>query len=142
MKQLKQRQPILKIPKSYVYSDERRNTTNGQEARKGEVKMEPILVALVALLVTAGLLIAGTRFSLYLFLLNVEGTQRFAQHRPVTEERMSQVNEYGVERPMYYETVHMSSSSARYARSSWMVISFFLLLAIMATISIVAGLFH
>ncbi len=103
--------------------------------------MEPILVALVALLVTAGLLIAGTRFSLYLFLLKIEGTRRFAQYRPVTEERMSQDNEYGVERPLYYETVNTSHSSARYARSGLMVVAFFLLLAIMAMISI-AGLFH
>ena len=104
--------------------------------------MEPILVALVALLVTAGLLIAGMRFSLYLFLLKTEGTRHFAQHMPVTEVRMSQDNEYGVERPLYYETLNTSSSSARYARNSLMVIAFFLLLAITATMSIVAGLFH
>ena len=104
--------------------------------------MEPILVALVALLVVTGLIIGGTRFSLYLFLLKTEGTRRFAQHVPVTNERMLQDNEYGVERPLYYETVNTSSSSARYARNSLMVVAFFLLLAIMATISIVAGLFH
>ncbi len=104
--------------------------------------MEPILVALVALLVVTGLIIGGTRFSLYLFLLKTENTHRFAQRMPYTEERMSQDNEYGVERSTYYETVSSSSSSARYARSSLMVVAFFLLLAIMATISIVAGLFH
>jgi hypothetical protein len=104
--------------------------------------METILVALVALLVTSGLLIAGTRFSLYLFLLNAEDTHRFSQYRPVTEERMSQNNKYGVERPLYYETVNTSHSSARYALSGLIVVAFFLLLAIMATISIVPGLFH
>src|SRR5712691_7571213 len=98
--------------------------------------MEPILVALVALLVVTGLIIGGTRFSLYLFLLKTESTHRFAQRMPDTEERMSQDNEYGVGRPTYYETVNSSSSSAHYARSSLMVIAFFLLLAIMATISI------
>jgi hypothetical protein len=104
--------------------------------------MEPILVALVALLVVVGLIVAGTRFSLYLFLLKAESTQRFAQHRPATEERMSQDNEYSVERSLYYETLDTDSSSARYARSSLMVVALVLLLAIMATISIVAGLFH
>ena len=104
--------------------------------------MEPILVALVSLLVAIGLIVGGTRFSLYLFLLKIEGTRRFAQYRPVTEERMSQDNEYGVERPLYYETVNTGNSSARYARNSLMILSFFLLLAIMTTISIVAGLLH
>ena len=104
--------------------------------------MESILVALVALLVVSGLIIGGTRFSLYLFLLKIENTHRFAQRLPNTEERMLQDNGYGVERPKYYETVSSSSSSARYARSSMMVIALFLLLAIMATISIVSGLFH
>jgi hypothetical protein len=104
--------------------------------------MEPILVALAALLVVTGLIIGGTRFSLYLFLLKTESTRRFAQRMPDTEERMSHNNEYGVERPTYYETLNTGSSSAHYARSSLMVIAFFLLLAIMATISIVAGLFH
>jgi hypothetical protein len=103
--------------------------------------MEPILVALVALLVVTGLIIGGTRFSLYLFLLKNESTHRFAQRMPYTEERMSH-DKHGVERPTYYETVSSTSSSARYARSSLTVIAFFLLLAIMATISIVAGLFH
>ena len=104
--------------------------------------MEPILVALVALLVVTGLIIGGTRFSLYLFLLKAEGTHRFAQRMSDTEARMSQDSEYGVEHPTYYETLNTNSSSARYARSSLMVMAFFLLLAIMATISIVAGLFH
>ena len=104
--------------------------------------MEPILVALVALLVVAGLIIGGTRFSLYLFLLKTGSTHRFAQRIPYTEERMSQNNEYRVKRPLYYENTNTSNSSARYARNSLMIISFFLLLAIMATISIVAGLFH
>ena len=104
--------------------------------------MEPILVALVALLVVTGLIIGGTRFSLYLFLLKTGNTHRFAQRMLYTEERMSQDSEYRVERPTYYETVNSSSSSARYARSSMMVIALFLLLAIIATISIVAGLFH
>jgi len=104
--------------------------------------MESILVALVALFVVIGLIIGGTRFSLYLFLLKAESTQRFAQRLPGTEERMPHNNEYGVERPTYYETVNSSSSSARYARSSLMVIALFLLLAIMATISIVGGSFQ
>lgn len=104
--------------------------------------MEPTLVALVALLIVVGLIIAGTRFSLYLFLLKAEGTRRYAQHMPGTKERMSQNNKYAVERPSYYETMNTSSSSAHYARNSLMVIAFFLLLAIMASISIVAGLFH
>jgi hypothetical protein len=108
---------------------------------KRERQMEPILVTLVALLVVTGLIIGGTRFSLYLFLLKTESTHRFAQRMPDTEERMSQNNEYSVERPLYYETVNTSHSSARYARSGLMVVAFFLLLAIMATISI-AGLFH
>lgn len=104
--------------------------------------MEPILVALVALLVVVGLIIGGTRFSVYLFLLKTESTHRFAQRMPGTEERISQGIEYGVERPLYYETVNTGNSSARYARNSLMILSFFLLLAIMATISIVAGLLH
>jgi hypothetical protein len=104
--------------------------------------MEPILVALVALLVVVGLIIGGTRLSVYLFLLKTESTHRYAQRMPGTEVRMSQDSEYGVERPTYYETVNTSSRSAHYARSSLMVIAFFLLLAIMATISIVAGFFH
>lgn len=104
--------------------------------------MEPILVALVALVVAAGLVIAGTRFSLYLFLLKVEGTRNYAQHRPVAEERTLQDNEYSVRRPLYYETLDTGNRSARYARNSLMVIAFFLLLAIMAIISSAAGLFH
>jgi hypothetical protein len=104
--------------------------------------MEPILVALVALLVVMGLIIGGTRFSLYLFLLKTGNTRRYAQRMPYTKERMQQDYEYGVERPTYYETVNSSSSSAHYARGSLMVIAFLMLLAIMATISVVAGLFH
>ena len=115
---------------------------SGQEARKGEDNMGSILVALIALLVTAGLVIAGTRFSLYLFLLKAEGTRHFAQHRPVTEERILRDSEYGVERPLYYQTLDTDRSSARYARNSLLVIAFLLLLAIMATMSLMAGLLH
>jgi hypothetical protein len=109
---------------------------------KGERHMESILVALVALLVITGLIVGGTRFSLYLFLLNAEGTRRFTQRMPVTEKQMSQNNEYDVERQQYYKVLDTSSSSARFARSSLMVMTLILLLAIMATISVVAGLFH
>lgn len=118
------------------------NHTGGQEARKGKDKMEPILVALAALVVIAGLIIAGTRFSLYLFLLNVEADQQNAQRRPVTEERVIQDNAYGVKQPLYYKTLDTGSSSARYARNSLMVAGFVLLIAVMAIISIAAGLFH
>jgi|SRR5581483_2372690 len=104
--------------------------------------MEPILVALVALFVAIVLIIGGTRFSLYLFLLNAEGTRRFTQRMPVTEERMPQDIEYRVERQMYYDNVDMSSSSARFARNSLIVIALILLLGIVATVSVVAGLFH
>jgi len=104
--------------------------------------MEPILVALVALSVTAGLIIAGTRFSTYLFLLKVEANQLNAQRRPVVEEGMLRDNAYGVEQPLYYDTLDTDSSSARYARNSLMVVAFFLLIAIMAIISIAAGVFH
>ena len=104
--------------------------------------MEPILVALAALVVIAGIIIAGMRFSLYLFLLKVEANQQNAQRRPVAEERMIQNNAYGVEQPLYYETLDSSSSSARYARNSLMVVAFLLLIAIMAIISIAAGVFH
>ena len=104
--------------------------------------MGSILVALIALLVIAGLVIGGTRFSLYLFLLKAEGTRHFVQRRPVTEERILQNSEYGVERPLYYQTVDTGSSSARFARNSLLLIAFLLLLAIMVTMSILAGLFH
>jgi hypothetical protein len=114
----------------------------GQAARKGKDKMEPILVALVALVVAAGIIIAGTRFSLYLFLLKFEANQLNAQRRPLAEERMLRDNVYGVQRPSYYETLDTSSSSARYARNSLLLVAFFLLVAIMAIISIGAGLFH
>ncbi|HEU0003683.1 MAG TPA: hypothetical protein VFQ36_22435 [Ktedonobacteraceae bacterium] len=103
--------------------------------------MEPILVALVALFVAIVLIIGGTRFSLYLFLLNAEGTRRFTQRMPVTEERMPQDIEYRVERQMYYENADISSS-ARFARNSLLVIALILLLGIVATVSVVAGLFH
>lgn len=109
---------------------------------KGKDKMEPNLVALVALLIVVGLIIAGTRFSLYLFLMKAEGTRHYAQHVPASEERVSHHNEYAIESPLYYKTLNTSSSSARYARNSLMMVAFFLLLAIMATISIAAGLFH
>ena len=82
---------------SILVEDE--NHTGGQEARKGKNKMEPILVALVALVVIAGIIIAGTRFSLYLFLLNVKANQLNAQRRPVAEERMVRENAYGVKHP-------------------------------------------
>jgi hypothetical protein len=118
------------------------NHTGGQEARKGKDKMEPILVALAALVVIAGIIIAGMRFSLYLFLLKVEASQQNTQRRPVAEERMIQNNAYGVEQPLYYETLDTGSSSARYARNSLMVVAFLLLIAIMAIISITAGMFH
>ncbi|HEY6541008.1 MAG TPA: hypothetical protein VIZ18_08730 [Ktedonobacteraceae bacterium] len=104
--------------------------------------MEPILVALVALVVIAGIIIAGMRFSLYLFLLKVEANQMNARHRPVVEERMVRDNAYGVKQPLYYETLDTGSSSARYARNSFMLVAFFLLIAIMGIISIGAGLFH
>ena len=104
--------------------------------------MEPILVALAALAVMAGIIIAGTRFSLYLFLLNVEANQLNAQRRPVAEERMIQDNAYGVEQPLYYKTLDTGSSSARYARNSLMMVASLLLIAIMAIISIAAGVFH
>ena|SRR5579859_7928305 len=104
--------------------------------------MEPILVALAALVVIAGIIIAGTRFSLYLFLLNVEANQVNAQRGPFAEEHMIQDTVYGVEQPLYYETLDTGSSSARYARNSLMAIAFLLLIAIMAIISIAAGMFH
>lgn len=118
------------------------NHTGGQEARKGKDKMEPILVALAALAIMAGIIIAGTRFSLYLFLLNVEAHQLNAQRGPVAEERMVRENAYGVKQPLYYETLDTGSNSARYARNSLMVVAFVVLIAIMAIISIVAGMFH
>ena len=104
--------------------------------------MEPILVALAALVVMTGIIIAGTRFSLYLFLLNVEANQANAQRRPVAEERRIQDNAFGVEQPLYYKTLDTGSSSARYARNSLMAVAFLLLIAIMAVISIAAGAFH
>ena len=118
------------------------NHTGGLEAREGKNKMEPLLVALAALAVMAGIIIAGTHFSLYLFLLNVEANQLNAQRRPVAEERMARENAYSVKQPLYYETLDTGSSSARYARNSFMVVAFLLLIAIMAIISIVAGVFH
>jgi hypothetical protein len=118
------------------------NHTGGQEARKGKDKMEPLLVALAALVVIAGIIIAGTRFSLYLFLLNVEANQTNAQRRPVAEEPVLYENAYGVEQPLYYKTLDTGSSSARYARNSLVVVAFLLLIAIMAIISIAAGMFH
>ena len=104
--------------------------------------MGTILVALGVLLLTLGLIVAGTRFSLYLYLLNFERARHFTQRMPVTQQRMSQDSEYSVERPMYYQVLDTNDSSARYARNSLMVIAFILLLAIMATISVLAGLFH
>ena len=118
------------------------NHTGGREARKGKDKMEPILVALVALVVAAGIIIAGTRFSLYLFLLQIEATRQYAQRRPVAEERMLRDNVYGVEQPLYYKNLDTGSSSARYARNSLLVVAFFLLIAILAIMSIGSGLFH
>ncbi len=101
--------------------------------------MESILVALAALVVIAGIIIAGTRFSLYLFLLNIEANQLNAQRRPVAEERMVRVNAYGVKQPLNYETLDTASSSARYARNSLMIVASVLLIAIMTIISIAAG---
>jgi flagellar basal body-associated protein FliL len=118
------------------------NHTGGQEARKGKDKMEPILVALAALVVLAGLIIAGTRFSLYLFLLNVEANQTSTQRGPVAEEPMLYDNAYGVEQSLYYKTLDTGSTSARYARNSLVVVAFLLLIAMMAIISIAAGVFH
>ena len=116
--------------------------TGGQEARKGKDKMEPILVALVALLVTAGLIIAGTRFSIYLFLLKLEVDQFNAQRRPVAGERMVRDSAYGVEQSLYYETLDAGSSSARFARNSLLVVASFLLIAVLVIISFAAGVFH
>jgi hypothetical protein len=116
--------------------------TGGQEARKGKNKMEPLLVALVALVVIAGIIIAGTRFSLYLFLLRVEASQQNAPRRPVAEERMARDMAYSVEQPLYYKTLETGSSSARYARNGLMALAVSLLIAIMAIISIAAGAFH
>ena len=104
--------------------------------------MEPLLVALAALVVMAGIIIAGTRFSLYLFLLKVEASQQNAPRRPVAEERMARDIAYSVEQPLYYKTLDTGSSSARYARNSLMAVAFLLLLAIMAIISIAVGVFH
>src|SRR6266852_6312824 len=98
--------------------------------------MGSILVALVALVVSIGLIVGGTRFSTYLFVQSTERTRRFAQHRPVTGELISQDSEYRVERPMYYEVMDTGDSSARYARGSLMVI------AIVGTISILVAPFH
>lgn len=104
--------------------------------------MEPILVALAALFVSLGLIVGGTRFSLYLFLLKADSAHRFVQRMPVTEEQMSQTSEYGVDRHTYYGNVYSNSSSARYARNLMLVIALILLFGIMVAISIVAGLFH
>jgi hypothetical protein len=104
--------------------------------------MEPILIALVALAVTAGLVIGGTAFSLYLFVLKTRGTPHFAQYRPAAEDRILYDNANGVGRPLDYETLDTGSSSARYARNSLLALTFFLLLAIMVAISMVAGLIH
>jgi hypothetical protein len=103
--------------------------------------MGSILIALVALLVAFGLIIGGTRFSLYLFLLNVEESHR----RPATPAKNEQFrpdNQSNVERPVYSNAVDTGFTSARYARSSLMVIGLFLLLAIMAAITISSGIFH
>ena len=104
--------------------------------------MEQILVALAALVIAAGFIIAAIRFSLYLFLLQVEGTRQYVQRRPVAGERRVRDYEYGIERPLYYEKLDTGSSSARYARNILIVVAFLLLIAIMAIISIGAGLFH
>ncbi len=104
--------------------------------------MGSILVALVALVVSIGLIVGGTRFSTYLFVQSTERTRRFVQRRPVTGELISQDSEYRVERPMYYEVMDTGGSSARYARGSLMVIALILLIAIITTISILVGPFH
>lgn len=104
--------------------------------------MEPILVALVALVVMAGIIIAGTRFSTYLFLLRLEANQFNARRRPVADERLLRDNAFGVEQPLYYKTLDAGSSSARFARNSLVVIALFLFIAIMAIISNAASVFH
>ena len=107
--------------------------------------MGSILIALVALLVAFGLVIGGTRFSLYLFLLNVEESHRIARRMPATpasNELSRPDNEHNVERPMYKNTVDNGFTSARYARNSLMVIGLILLLSIMAFISTLSGIFH
>ena len=104
--------------------------------------MGSILVALVALVIAIGLIVGGTRFSLYLYSLKAEGNQRLTQRMPVIEERISQDTEYRVERQQYYEIVDTGSSSARYARSGLLVVALILTLAVVATISTVTSLLH
>ena len=104
--------------------------------------MEPLLVALIVLIVIVGLIIAGTRFSTYLFLLTVEANQLHARRRPVVEEGMVRDTVYGVEHPSYYENLDTGSSSARYARNILVIVAVILLIAIAAIISFTAGAFH
>jgi hypothetical protein len=104
--------------------------------------MEPLLVALVALIIIVGLIIVGTRFSTYLFLLTVEANHLHARRRTAVEEGMLQESAYGIERPLYYETLDTGSSSARLARNVLVVVAVILLIAIAAIISITAGAFH
>lgn len=104
--------------------------------------MVSMIVGLVALLAIGGLIIAGTRFSLYLFYLqNAEGTHSFAHPTPA-DERPSFSTAYNVERPTYAPVLSSESSSSRYALGSLMVIAIILVLAIIAVISVIAGMPH
>ncbi len=104
--------------------------------------MVSMIVGLVALLSIGGLIIAGTRFSLYLFYLqNAEGTHSFAHPAPAADEQPRYSTAYNVERPTYAPVMSSESSSSRYALGSLMVIAVILVLAIMAVISF-TGMLH
>ena len=104
--------------------------------------MEPLLVALIALIVIIGLIIAGTRFSTYLFILTVEANQLHARRSSAVEDGMVQDSAYGVGQPLYYKTLDTGSSSARLARNVLVVVAVILLIAVAAIIPIAAGAFH
>ncbi|GAC1566285.1 MAG: hypothetical protein NVS3B14_07430 [Ktedonobacteraceae bacterium] len=104
--------------------------------------MGSILIALLAPAVVIGLIVGGTRISLYLFIQNVEASKRFAHRMPAVDERSLQENEPTVKSPVYYRVLNMENSNTRYAWRSLVVIALVLLLAIMASISLLTQMLN
>ena len=98
--------------------------------------MGPILILLVFLGGTMMLIVGGTRVSLYLF------TQNALEPNHVVVEKPLPVQKPVVERPVYYRVAKTENTSARYARSSLMVIGSILLLTMIAAVSMLNGIPH
>jgi hypothetical protein len=106
--------------------------------------MDSTLSALVALGVVIGLIAIGIRISLHLFSPDAEKSLRFSRRLPLADEPLPSHNIYIVRRPRHprVRVEDKAYSSSRYAWHSLIAIALFLLLAVVAIVSILSDIMH